>query len=131
MIDSGLPSETHEFLVKNIDSLEELEVLLLLRSDPSKRWSVTDVNERIRSSSSSVGNRLQKLLGSGFVNSEDNGDTYRYSPRNESMDASVKQLAEVYRERRMKVIEAIFSKPLREIQSFSDAFKIRSKKSDG
>lgn len=131
MVDSGLPNETHEFLVKNIDSLEELEVLLLLRSDPSRRWSVADVNERIRSSQSSVGNRLKKLMGSGFANSEDNGVTYQYSPRDGSMDARVKQLAEVYRERRMKVIEAIFSKPLREIQSFSDAFKIRSKKSDG
>jgi hypothetical protein len=39
---NGLP-EAHRFLIRHIDSVEELEVLLHARQSPGRSWSATDV----------------------------------------------------------------------------------------
>ncbi|MFN8390375.1 MAG: hypothetical protein U0136_08810 [Bdellovibrionota bacterium] len=126
MNESGLPKELHELVLRFVDSLEELEILLLLRGADNQAWSVRAVNERIRSTEVSVEQRLEKLSASGFVSKS--GNAYRFAPQSKDLERAAELLAEGYRERRLKIIEAIFSKPLHGIRSFSDAFIIRTKK---
>lgn len=123
-------AEIEELVRVYIDSLEELEILLLLRADPAKEWSDEDVNASIRSSITSVGARLKKLKASGFLVESTDG-RFRFLPRDEKSQRAAELLADGYRERRRKVIEMIFTKPIQSIRSFSDAFLIRGKKNDG
>src|SRR5918994_2826599 len=50
----GLPEDVHRFLYQNIDSVEQLEVLLYLRQSPERGWSSEDVARALYSHPSSV-----------------------------------------------------------------------------
>lgn len=45
MDDKFIPDDVEQFLLDRIDSVEELEALLLLRNDPEKQWTIQDVSK--------------------------------------------------------------------------------------
>ena len=51
---------------------------------------------------------------------------YRYNPGNEALDAAVGELAAAYADRRVSVVNAVFSENLARLRAFSDAFKVKS-----
>jgi len=126
-----LSEEIQGFIRNYLDSLEELEILLLLHSQSGKDWTVQSVNESIRSSMNSVQQRLEKLRSAGFLSFDASQRIYRYSPATAELAKTVDLLSNAYREKRLKCIEAIFSKPVHDIRSFSDAFRLRGKKPHG
>lgn len=119
-------SDVIDFIVGSIDSVEQLEVLLLLRQNRSKKWTADQVNEIVRSSERSITNHLEKFGSLGLISNEAGTDLFFYSADPEQ-DQLLEKVAAFYRDRRAAVIEYIYSKPIREIQSFSAAFKFRRK----
>lgn len=107
---------------EHIVSVEQLEVLLLLHQHRDRDWSATQVNDEIKSSVSSVRERLANLESRGFLRRQ--GDMYRYDAANIN-DAAVGELATTYSQRRFTIIEMIFSKPLEKLRGFARAFRIR------
>jgi hypothetical protein len=91
-------------IAAHIDSIEQLEVLLLLRERRERCWTIDQVNDRIRSSASSVRTRLADLEGRGLVTREPAGFRYRTAPDH---DDAVRELAWAYAERRYSVIDLI------------------------
>jgi predicted transcriptional regulator len=127
-----LPIEVEEFIFNYIDSLEQLEILLLLSSSPERIWSSEEVNERIKSSSSSIAQRLEKLTAHGLVRIRQQEPLqYQYEPNRPELATAVQNLAAAYKERRLKVVQCIFSKPLSSLRIFADSFKIRKDPKDG
>ena len=132
MAETGELSEEVLNLIRSyLDSLEAFEVLLLLRAGSETEWTPRSVNESIRSSMTSVQHRLETLRDLGFLAFHAERSTYQYSPVAPELVVAVNKLADAYREKRLKFIEALFSKPLRDIGSFSDAFILRGKKPNG
>lgn len=104
-----------------------MEILLLLGESPAILWPAEKVYEQIQSSRSSVSGQLALLCRQGLVESasESGGPLcYRFKPATEELARAVAELRLAYRERRVKVVETIYSgmDPLR---SFADAFKFR------
>jgi hypothetical protein len=131
-VPSSLSPEVEDFITKYIESLEELEVLLLLSNSPDKSWSPKAVDEEIKSSLTSVEQRLQRLASNGLLNVTNNPElAYQYQPATPATAEAVKAVASAYKERRLKVIEFLFSKPISPLQRFSDAFKIRKDPKNG
>jgi hypothetical protein len=127
-----LPTEIQEFIFQHIDSLEQLEVLLLLSGSPQKAWTAREINDQLRSNAESVQKRLETLVSHGLVaESDDQSRSFRYSPATPALAAGVETLAENYRERRVKVLECIFSKPISSLRIFADSFRIRKDQKDG
>ena len=126
---NGLPEEVHRFLHQHIDSVEQLEVLLLLWRTPERGWTSDEVATAVYSHPSSVIRRLAMLLGQGLLREREPG-CYQYAPRTAELHQTVSHLDHVYRERRVAVITIIASKPIENIRAFSDAFRIRRKKED-
>ena len=126
---NGLPEDVHRFLHQNIDSVEQLEVLLLLWRTPERGWTSDDVATAVYSHPSSVVRRLAMLLGQGLLREREPG-CYQYAPRTADLHDTVTRLDHVYRERRVAVITLIASKPIENVRAFSDAFRIRRKKED-
>jgi hypothetical protein len=123
---SGIPDEVARFVTKHIDSVEQLEVLLLLSGSSDRQWSAAGVAQELRIAPESAAYRLTDLAARGLL--ETDGGTeplYRYRPRSGVADQAVSGLAQAYRERRVSIINLIFSKPLDKIQTFADAFKLR------
>jgi hypothetical protein len=61
----------------------------------------------------------------------DGEPVYKYQPINAELAAAVEALASAYAERRLKVLEFLFSKPMAPLRVFSDAFRIRKDEKNG
>ncbi len=124
-----LPDDVRVFLHQNIDSVEQLEVLLLLWRTPDRGWTSEEVAIAVYSHPSSVVRRLAMLLGQGLLRERQPG-CYQYAPRTVELHQTVTQVDRMYRERRVAVITLIASKPIENVRAFSDAFRIRTTKED-
>ena len=126
---NGLSDHVHRFLYHNIDSVEQLEVLLLLRRAPDRGWSAEEVARELYSHPSSVLHRMSSLAGRGLLRDLEPA-CYQYAPRSSDLHETVSAVAEAYRERRVAVITLIASKPIENVRAFSDAFRFRRKKEE-
>lgn len=124
----AFPSEVESFIAYCIDSVEQVEILLLLRSDADRSWTISELSEHLRSSRQSVSLRLTSLVAHGLVARE--AMAFRYAA-NAKDDALVERLGVVYGERRTAVIDRIFSDRRDPMQHFANAFRLRENTSDG
>lgn len=112
-----------------IDSVEQLEVLLLLHGSPSVVWSPEAVAKTLYSNPDSIARRLAGLHARGLLAIAE-VSSYRYQPRTAELADTVSLLADTYRQRRVAVITVIASKPMENVRAFSDAFRLRNKDKD-
>ncbi|WP_164008928.1 hypothetical protein [Pyxidicoccus trucidator] len=132
MSDAGLPPRVQRFITTHIDSLEKLEVLLLLRARAEREWTASEVSLELRITESSAAARLSDLASRGLL--VGNGATppsYRFSPANSEDVQSVAEVAAVYGAKRVSVISFIFSRPLDRVRGFAEAFVLKKDKDGG
>lgn len=125
---SGLNGEVEAFLGEYISSIEELEILLLLYRKRPAAIAIEAIDAELKSSLSSIQGRLENLGSRNLIGVEGQNFFYQSSP---DRDHVVAFLEQDYLHRRLKVIEAIYSKPITPLKHFSDAFKIRKEKKNG
>lgn len=124
MASNGLPEIVQRIIGDHIDSVEQLEVLLLLRREREHPWNAETVARELRIAAASAEDRLCDLTRRGMLQPTDE-QNYRYAPRERRLDEAVGALASAYSERRVSVINLIFSKPTDRIRTFADAFRVR------
>lgn len=118
-------------IADSIDSVEELEILLLLLQNPERTWTAESAARELRISPLSAGDRLEELTREALLARVKGGEeAYRYAPGSPALDEAVRGLATAYTERRVTVINLIFSKPVDKIRTFADAFRLRKKGDD-
>lgn len=128
MPDDLIPEEIKQFLIENIDSIAELEGLLLLRSNPDELWNSNALGQRLYATHEQIENVLARLQTLGFLATKgDNPTTYFYKPRSAGLAQTVDQIAEVYSKYLIPVTNLIHAKSETRIQEFADAFKLRKK----
>lgn len=128
-----ISASTVSFIRRYIHSVEQLEILLLLQSRRDRAWSVESIDAHIRSNLDSVARHLADMAGQGLVQGSGSREArlYQYGPESSELNARIEELAELYRERRVSVVELIFAEPPSPIQGFADAFRIRKEDNDG
>ncbi|CAN5256225.1 hypothetical protein BH20VER2_BH20VER2_17170 [soil metagenome] len=125
MASESLPPAVAALISRYIRSVEQLEVLLLLHGQPERFWTADEVYDVIRSSRSSVMQRLENFTAEEFLETEPGPPRrFRYAPKAGELRSAVDETATVYQTWRIRVIEAIFA-PADPVQSFADAFKFR------
>jgi DNA-binding IclR family transcriptional regulator len=123
---SAVPAPVQRFIAANIDSAEQLEVLLLLHRRPDRGWRAHDVSREIFTVPAAATLRLEGLVELGFLRSDGAADPeYGYSPRSAELGADVRALADAYRASRVAVLNLVFRGPPDPVRSFSDAFRVR------
>lgn len=120
-----IPAHVRAFIEGHIDSVEQLEVLLLVRARSDKEWSASEVADELRIDPGSAEQRLEDLAAVGLL--AGSSPTFRYAPANAELAARVDELAGMYQTHRVAIIAVIFSRPSERIRSFADAFRIRSR----
>lgn len=134
-----IPPEVRAFIADHIESVVQLEVLLLLHANPARTWQAADIGRELRIDATWAAEQLVYLTARGILASATSGAgsdpassassssaaVYQYRPRTGELDRAVRGLAAAYADRRVTVINLIFSKPLDKLRSFSDAFKLR------
>lgn len=122
MTDQPLPAELQEFLAKHIDSIAQLEALLLLRDAPDVAWDVQATARRLYIDDQQASHVLAHLCAEGLVESE--AGTFRFRPRSDELSRLAGLLDEYYRRYLVPITNLIHAKP-RRIQQFADAFKLK------
>lgn len=104
LIATRLPSTVTAFLREHIASIEQLEVLLLLRANGGS-WRPAEVSAALHTTPDSVAARLADLERDGLVSRGDAG--FRFDAG--ELAAAVDALASCYPTHRVAVIETIFA----------------------
>jgi hypothetical protein len=140
MPDRTIPESLRLFIAIHINSIEELEVLILLRATEGREWSAAQISRELGASVPWIEERLADLASRGFLVAQeaDPGPLYRYAPSTPESRAQIEDLAVTYKQRRLSVINLVYSKPesgkpesvkpASDVVSFSDAFRITKKK---
>jgi hypothetical protein len=122
MADNFVPDELRDFILKRIDSVAQIEALLLLRSSAGSSWNVSGLAKRLYISESQAAEALNRLCASGLVCCVDG--VYSLDGVSFEDHELVGQLLEAYSHHLIPVTNIVHSKP-RRIGSFADAFKFR------
>lgn len=120
-----LPEDVQAFVASYIDSVVQLELLLLLRADPGRAWTPPEVARELRIEPAWTATELGKLAVRGLLAPADGVPTYRYAPGKPELEAVITALAHAYAERRVSVINLVYSRPSDAIRSFAEAFRFR------
>jgi hypothetical protein len=130
--EEGISQIVRSFIADHIESVVQLEILLLLFNAPQKDWRAEDIGRELRIDPSWAAAQLADLCSRGLL-ACDHGPNpfYRYGPSSPELQQAIADLNRAYTDMRVTVISLIFSKPADKIRIFADAFKIRKDKSDG
>jgi DNA-binding transcriptional MocR family regulator len=125
-VSGGVPEDVAELIESHIDSVEKLEILLLLRGERDREWTSDQVSRELRRNPSTVSRALGQLAERGLLG----GSTaagFRFAPTDGPMEQQVTRLAETYATRRVSVIQLIVANPMDSVTTFADAFRFRKK----
>jgi predicted metal-dependent hydrolase len=124
-----ISAEVKDFVFQYIDSVEQLEILLLLYSQAPKCWTSQEISDFLRSSPNSVEKRLSTLQAQKTVLESDEKGKYCYQRTEERIEKALRELNESYKVHKYKILEMIFS-PMKKSRDFADAFKLSTTKDD-
>jgi hypothetical protein len=124
-MDGDFPAELKQFIAQYVESLAQLEALLILRQDSQKQWNSPELAQRLYITPDMCEAILVDLERRGFAARAADGQAFRYQPRDRALDQLVGDLGTIYQQRRVAVITEIYSKPVTKVQTFADAFRLR------
>lgn len=131
MAETGISAEVRTFLADHIDSVLELELLLLLRANPQRSWTRAELAHELKIDAAWAAEQLDRLAARKMLDRSNEAEPrYRYAPATPAMDTTIAAVADTYASHRVTVIGLIFSKPTSTLRSFADAFRIRKEKTD-
>lgn len=124
MSNAGIPREVKDFLSKNITSIEQLEILLLVFRNTAKNWRQEEIAQTLGIQMDATENCLRMLSERGLVDKHASTMHYQASA-NEELHRQIATVAKSYSERRITMINFIFSRHLDRIRAFADSFKLK------
>jgi DNA-binding HxlR family transcriptional regulator len=117
-------NELKQFIAQHVESLAQMEALLILRQNGEQRWRSAELAQRLYITPDMCEAILADLERRGFAARASDG-AYFYQPRDRAVDKLIDDLATIYQQRRVAVITEIYSKPVTKVQTFADAFRLR------
>lgn len=124
--DDLIAEELREFILKHIDSVAQLEALLLVRRSPEQTLTAEAAAQRLYVSEAEASNVLGRLCSDGLLSCSEN--LYQFVGQSDEQRQMVDRLADTYSRHLIPVTNLIHSKP-RRLREFADAFKIRKERS--
>jgi hypothetical protein len=121
----SLPRHVEQLIAERIDSVAQLEIVLLLMADPTKPWSAGTLAKHMAFDQKMAQAQLDELCTKHLLGCDDRRVEFRYAPSTPELDQAMRDLGQAYADRRVTVIGMIFSKPTDKLRNFADAFRIR------
>lgn len=128
MADSIIPNDIERFILQHIDSVAELEGLLMFRAHPQQEWSTKAMARELYVDEAQAMALLAHLLEQGFliaINKDKTLMHYQYRPQSRELANMVNRIADLYRQYLVPVTAIIHSKSKTKIREFANAFRIR------
>jgi len=114
--------EVTHFIRSTFRSVWSLELLLVVKNEPERRWSRVDLVASLRASELVVTRGLEELLASGLILMEEGGAACYY-PLSADLDRLVGETEALYARSPNAVRRIIVSSA--SMNAFADAFRLR------
>jgi len=124
MDDKFIPADIERFIVETIDSVAQLEALLLFRSNPEEKWNIRELADRLYIGEKQTAELVMQLCAADLVAQRDAAQ-YQYQPNSIELQRKIDRLAELYAKHLVPITHLIHSKPKTRVRAFADAFKFR------
>lgn len=125
----GIPTEVRQLLARRLESVEHVDILLLLATTAPRTWSVQEIAAELRLDNGAVARRVGDLTTAELLSrhSTEQGreERYAFSPDSVATRRAVDALHELYQLRPATVLRAIYDRPRVIAQSFADAFRVK------
>jgi predicted transcriptional regulator len=127
-----LSEELKDFVKHHISSIQQLNVLLVVISEPNRAWTAGEVAQKLNVSETAASTRLLSLCVKGLVKANEKpGRTFVYHPDSHLRNQMVQNLFSAYEKSPAPLLEFIYSIAENQLRDFSDAFRIiREEKND-
>jgi hypothetical protein len=125
MNESPVPEPVRDFLLEHIDSVAQLEALLLLRQSAPRSWDPTQLARRLYIEESEARTVLSGLVAGNLVVTD--GTAFQFFPESDEQKALIDALTESYAHYLVPVTTIIHEKAAG-IRKFANAFKFRKDK---
>jgi transcription initiation factor IIE alpha subunit len=120
-----IPADIRQFVLRFVESIAEMEALVILSKSPDTQWTVDELATRLyipRDEAERVLARLGQHGIAKFVDSR-----WRFARLHEDDAATVERLTLMYSTHLIAITNLIHSRRGSRIQEFADAFRLRSK----
>ncbi len=121
MSESDIPGDVRQFIAAHIDSVGQLEALLLLRS-ATHGWKAAELARRLYVGETETVEMLERMCRAGLLSVADG--VYVYRLQEEALRQTVDELAQLYARQLIPITNLIHAKA-RRIRAFADAFRFR------
>lgn len=118
-----LPEPVRQLILSRIESVAQLEALLLMRRQPEHGWNAPELAAQLYIKDKEAISVLAALKSNGLIAESDG--LSRYQPESEEIREQVDQLADTYREKLILVTKLIHERATAPAQKFADVFRFR------
>lgn len=128
-MDPIIPDDVGRFILDRIDSIAQLEAVLLLRASPDTWWERKTVAERLYITEELCAHVLDGLCKQGLLLAADlpQGRRYRYRPETGELREMVDRLAYYYAKHLVPVSNLVHAKARTRLERFAQAFTLPPK----
>jgi hypothetical protein len=123
--DSEIPTHVLRFLEENIESVPQLETLLMMSEAQDRHWPVGDVAARNYITERRAEETLNALRRRGLVAVEESPPGFRFSPATDSVRSLVAEVGRCYRANLSRIATLIHSKRSTPVKEFARAFDLK------
>jgi len=125
MVPQDIPPDILAFLSNRIDSVPELETLLMMSARPDHAWTVDDVAARTYTSAPTSRAVIEALQRRGLIALQECGQGYRFRPYDPADVALVSRVSAYYRDNLVRVATLIHDRASASVKEFARAFDFK------
>lgn len=115
------------FISERIDTVPQLEALLLLWQEPGKSWTAEEIARRVYVSPETARQILRSLQARQLATDED-GPCYRYSAAWDGSGTLMAEVASTYRRHLVRIATFIHSGASASVRDFARAFDFKKER---
>ena len=125
MTPTQIPPDVREFVRREIKSVVQLEVLLLLHRTRERAWTVVEVSQELGIDPEIAETPLLSLEQLGVIRiAETTPISYQYGPTDQTVETTIERLALSYKKQRVAIFSLILSESNGRIRRFAEAFRL-------
>lgn len=120
-----IPPDVREFVRREIKSVFQLEVLLLLHHTRERAWTVTEISQELGIDPEVAETQVVQLEELRLLQTEQSMPiSYVYGPKDQNNEIIIEKLAVSYDKQRVGILSLILSESNTRIRRFAEAFRL-------
>lgn len=124
-VPGSISESLSQFIRDRLPSLEQIEIVILLRRDSARAWTAPEVAGSLGTPPESTAMRLFLLASNGVVVFDGSSGLPKYRYAAAGNELIMDELQRTYDERREALVALVGGAPADPLRSFADAFKLK------